>query len=184
VLTTVTSLISRHGREEEVVRHFKRAFARAEGETHHLSTLLIQQLGGLNFLVSQFANEGELEKWQASPAHREMIRALEQDSLRELCKMGGPVVHVVVPGEGSGPKWKVFVSTWVVTYPLLLVMSLGLTALVPDLPLAARLAFTSVTLSIASIWIITPVAMAWTRTWRLNNQQMQVDVVRYEPPGK
>jgi antibiotic biosynthesis monooxygenase (ABM) superfamily enzyme len=176
MLTTITSLIARPGREAAVVQDFEDAFARAGADSHHLSTLLLQQLGGLNFLISQFADQGKLEEWRQSVAYRDMIRRFESDSLREICTLGEPIVRVTVPSEGSGPKWKIFASTWIIVYPLLLLFSSLLNALAPSLPLAARLAITSSALSIASIWLITPTTQALTRVWRLRNQQMQVDV--------
>ncbi|MBB3475739.1 antibiotic biosynthesis monooxygenase [Sphingomonas sp. BK345] len=182
MLTTVTTLISRHGHERAVVEDFERAFAEAGQNSHHLGTLLIQQDGGLNFLVSQFADEAEYDSWLASPAHKEMVRAFERDSLRELCVIGEPIVRVAVPSDGSGPKWKVFVSTWIVVYPMLLALSLTLDLLVPGLQLALRLAVTSSVLSVASLWVINPVTHALTRVWRLRNQQMRVEVTRYPSP--
>jgi antibiotic biosynthesis monooxygenase (ABM) superfamily enzyme len=179
MLTTVTSLISRHGHEQSVVEDFERAFAKAGQDSHHLGTLLIQQSGGLNFLISQFADQSELDKWMSSSTHQEMVRAFEQDSLRQLCVIGEPIVRVAVPSDGSGPKWKVFASTWVVVYPLLLLLSLTLDLVYPGLPLPVRLAVTSSVLSVASIWLINPVTHALTRVWRLRNQQMRIEVTRY-----
>jgi antibiotic biosynthesis monooxygenase (ABM) superfamily enzyme len=181
MLTTVTSLISRRGREKDIVRAFEEAFADGTEGTHHVTTLLIQQCGGLNFLVSSFEGEKELDAWRGSERHQAMITAFEQDSLRELCTLGEPIVRMTVPSDSSGPKWKVLASTWIITYPLLLMLSgiLGVTA--PELPMALRLGITSLALSVASIWLINPLASSVTRVWRLHNQQMQVDVVRYGP---
>jgi antibiotic biosynthesis monooxygenase (ABM) superfamily enzyme len=180
VLTTITTLISRHGHEAAVAEDFERAFALAGRQSHHLGTLLLQQHGGLNFLVSQFRDQDALDAWRASPPHHEMVAAFERDSLREICTIGEPIVRVTVPSDGSGPKWKIFISTWIIVYPLLLLLSFGLNALVPELSLPLRLAITSSALSIASIWVISPVTEAITRVWRLRDQQMRVEVERYE----
>jgi antibiotic biosynthesis monooxygenase (ABM) superfamily enzyme len=181
MLTTVTSLISRGGRERDIARAFEEAFADGEKPTHHLATLLIQQCGGLNFLVSSFEDEKALDAWRHSERHQAMIAAFEQDSLRELCTLGEPIVRMTVPSDASGPKWKVLASTWIIIYPLLLVLSGLLGAVAPELPMALRLGITSLALSVASIWVINPLASSVTRVWRLHNQQMQVDVVRYTP---
>lgn len=179
MLTTITSLIARPGKEAAVVQDFKDAFARAGADSHHLSTLLLQQVGGLNFLISQFEDQEKLEQWRASAPYRDMIRRFESDSLREICTLGEPIVRVTVPSEGSGPKWKIFASTWIIIYPLLLSLSSLLSMWIPGLPLAGRLAITSSALSIASIWLITPMVQGLTRIWRLRNQQMQVDVAHF-----
>lgn len=177
MLTTITSLIARPGRETAVVEDFDRAFAEAGSGSHHLGTLLIQQRAGLNFLVSQFADANALERWQQSATHRDMVRAFERDSLRELCTIPDRVVRISVPSDSSGPKWKVFVSTWTIIYPLLLLISFLLDRLAPGLPSPGRLAISSAALSIASIWVLTPLTHAITRVWRLRNQQMQIEVL-------
>lgn len=181
MLTTVTSLISRGGREAAIAGDIEDAFFEAGQDSHHVATLLIQQGDGLSFLVSQFAGQEELVRWRASAAHRSMVAALERDSLRELCVIGDPIVRVTVPSDGSGPKWKVLASTWILTYPLLLALSALLDQVAPTLPWAMRLALTSGTVSIALIWAISPITRRLTRVWRLRNQQMRVDVVRYPP---
>ncbi|TPG59648.1 hypothetical protein EAH89_05255 [Roseomonas nepalensis] len=182
MLTTVTSLISRGGQEAAIAGDIERAFFEAGQEAHHVGTLLIQQGDGLSFLVSQFAGEEDLRRWRASPAHRRMVAALERDSLRELCVIGEPIVRMTVPSDGSGPKWKVLASTWVLTYPLLLALSALLDRVAPTLPWAIRLALTSGAVSVALIWAISPLTRRLTRVWRLRDQQMRVDVVRYPPP--
>ncbi|WP_458098090.1 hypothetical protein [Roseomonas sp. WA12] len=179
MLTTVTSLISRGGREAAIIRDFESAFAEAGRDSHHLATLLLQQGDGLSFLVSQFTGEGDLRKWEASEAHQRMVSSFERDSLRELCIISDPIVRITVPSDASGPKWKVLASTWVLTYPLLLALSAVLDQVAPALPWAARLALTSGAVSIALLWIISPLTRGMTRAWRLRNQQMRVDVVHY-----
>jgi antibiotic biosynthesis monooxygenase (ABM) superfamily enzyme len=179
VLTTITSLIARGGHEAAVTRDFETAFVNGGRDTHHLGTMLIHQDGGLSFLVSQFADEAELHKWRSSSAHREMISSFERHSVRELCTFAEPVARISVPSDSSGPRWKVLVSTWVFIYPLLLLLSFLLELVSPGLPMAARLAITSLALSVTSIWVINPVTRSMTRVWRLRDQQMGVDIFSY-----
>jgi antibiotic biosynthesis monooxygenase (ABM) superfamily enzyme len=178
-LTTITALIARSGHEAAIAGDFEQAFTRAGDNSHHLAALLIQQQNGISFLVSQFRDHEQLAAWRASAAYRQMIADFERHSLRELCTIDEPVARIAVPSDDSGPKWKVFLSTWIVTYPMLLGISAVFSELAPGMPFAARLALTSIMVTIAIIWVISPVTRRLTRTWRLRNRQMRIDVIRY-----
>ena len=179
LVTTVTTLIAKAGQEGTIAREFTRAFAAGGGEPHHLATLLIQQEDGLSFLVSHFRDHGELAAWRASLERQRLISTFDSHSLRDLCTIVQPVAHIVVPSGGSGPKWKTLISTWIVTYPLLLAVIAMLGVLAPDLPVAVALGLVSATMSVTALWIISPVAGRLTRTWRLKGQQMRVEVLEY-----
>ncbi len=180
VLTTITSLISRGGHESFVAREFERVFGGKPATSHHLTALLVQQENGVSFLISQFQSRRDLEDWRASPERRRMIEAFEVHSLRELCTIDQPVAHITVPSNASGPKWKLFVSSWIVTFPLLLVLVQFFSLLLPDAPLVLRIALTSIAISLAITWLISPLVLKVTRTWRLRHQQMRIEVVETE----
>lgn len=175
LLTTVTTLVSRRGHERRIAEAFEQTFSGAS--EHHLATLLIQQEGGLNFLISHFGDRSDLEAWRASPAHRQMIDAFEAHSLRELCTIDRPVVRITVPNAASGPKWKTLVASWVVTFPLLLTVVELLAFALPGVPFVGRIALTSIVISMLITWLISPFVLRATRTWRLRDQQMKIIVI-------
>ena len=177
LVMTVTSLIARSGCEKTVSQDFKEAFESAGDSSHHVSALLFQQENGLSFLISQFRSEDDLRRWRQTDDYRRMIAAFERHSLRELCTINKPVAQITVPNDASGPKWKVFASTWIVTYPLLLCLNGLLGSLAPDMSEHLRIATTSSLLSIAIIWFVAPMVHRVTRTWRLNNQEMRTNII-------
>lgn len=177
LLTTITTLVSRSGHERFVAEEFERTFGIDRDATHHLATLLIQQEGGISFLISQFADRDALQRWRASDRHQRMIDTFEAHSLRELCTIEQPVVRVSVPSAASGPKWKALAASWIVTFPLLLGLVRLLDLLLPRSPLLVRIALTSIVMSVAITWLISPAILRITRIWRLKNQQMKVVAV-------
>ena len=182
-LTTITTLVSRNGHERFVAEEFERTFGTERAATPHRSTLLIQQEGGLNFLISQFDSPEALQNWRESALHRRMIETFEAHSLRELCTIDRPVVRISVPSASSGPKWKSLVASWIVTFPLLLGLVQLLNLLMPQAPAPTRIAVTSIAMSVAITWLIAPFMQRLTRTWRLKNQQMKMMVVEGPAPS-
>jgi antibiotic biosynthesis monooxygenase (ABM) superfamily enzyme len=175
VLTTVTTLIARRGREAAIERDFYDAHGRDGEPRYHLASTLIQQENGISFLVSQFRGADDLAFWRASPEYQRMIAAFEEHSLRELCTLSEPVVRVGVPGNESGPKWKVFVTTWAVVFPALLILDSLMDAL-PRLPPILDTMLSSAIVVATMVWIIFPALSSYTRAWRLGDQQMRISV--------
>lgn len=175
-LTTISSLISLGGHESDVATAFERSFGGQMGKTHHLTSLLIEQ-DGLSFLISQFATPEHLAAWRRSPARKGLLDELDSHSLRELCTIDHPVARIVVPSNGSGPKWKMLAASWVVTFPLLILIVLTLDRMVPGAPFLPRIALTSILMSVAITWFISPIVARRTRAWRLKGQQMAITIV-------
>lgn len=181
-LTTITTLVSRGGHERFIAEEFERTFGADRTMTPHVATLLIQQESGVSFLISQFRDEDSLRAWRNSARHQQMIDMFEAHSLRELCTIDQPTARVIVPSAMSGPKWKVLITSWIVTFPLLLALIQILTILVPHAPLMARIAITSIVMSMTITWLISPIVMRLTRTWRLRDQQMKIVAVEPTAP--
>ncbi|MDX3911689.1 MAG: hypothetical protein QHC67_18090 [Sphingobium sp.] len=177
VFTTITSLISQSGHELFAAHTFEETFAGDRRSVDHLATLLVQQENGVSFLISHFASQEALTAWRSSADHQRMIEALEAHSLRELCTIDRPVARVIVPSHVAGPRWKIFVTSWIVTFPLLVGLIALLDRLIPQATLLARLAVTSLTMSAAITWLISPVVLRLTRTWRLRHQQMRIELI-------
>jgi antibiotic biosynthesis monooxygenase (ABM) superfamily enzyme len=175
MLTTITSLVARSGHERFIAEQFERTFGGGREASSHLGTLLIQEEGGISFLISQFSDAETLEAWRASDAHRQMVGAFEAHALRELCTLENSPVRIQVPNPGSGPKWKILVASWVVTFPLLLTIIQILQFLMPTTPLLARIAIASIVMSAGITWFISPMMLRLTRTWRLKDQLMKID---------
>lgn len=176
-LTTVTTLVSRGGQETHVAAAFARAFGERLDATHHRTVLLVQQENGISLLISQFRSEQELMRWRASAERAWLIEELDGHALRELCSLDRPVARIVVPSDASGPKWKVLLVTWAVSFPLLLAVVQLVEFFASDASLIVRVASTSILMSTAVTWVISPLALRWTRTWRLRDQQMRTGVV-------
>ena len=176
-LTTITTLVSRSGQERFVAEAFEQTFGEDREGTSHRAALLIQQEGGISFLLSRFSGRDALERWRASGRHQRMVDAFDAHSLRELCTIEQPVVRICVPSAASGPKWKTLVASWVVTFPLLLGLVRLLDRVLPWAPQLVRIALTSVVMSVAITWLTSPAILRLTRTWRLSNQQMKIVVV-------
>ncbi len=176
-LKTITILVPESGREKSVVESFDDIFATDTAEELHVGSLLIQQAGGLSFIVSEFADADQLERWRLSHERRQLMERFERKSLRELETIRVPFAKVSVPSNESGPKWKIAVSNWIVTYPALLVLNGLLYLITPTLPLPVRLAITSLALTCAVIWIIAPLTKRITRVWRLRDQHLQVKLI-------
>ena len=177
LLTTVTSLVSRSGSEDAVAQFFEQAFRGGVMGSHHLGTLLLQQEDGVSFLVSQFRNREALEAWRASPKHQQMIASFEAHSVRELEMIEARAARLHIPSNSSGPKWKVLASSWIVIFPILLALNLLYERIGPELSRPMHLAVTSFVLAVIQIWFVSPLLQRTTRTWRLADEQMKIDVV-------
>jgi antibiotic biosynthesis monooxygenase (ABM) superfamily enzyme len=177
LLTTVTSLVSRSGSEDAVAQTFEQTFRDATQSSHHLGTLLLQQEDGVSFLVSQFRNREALEAWRASGKHQQMIASFDAHSVRELEMIEARAARLHIPSNSSGPKWKVLASTWIVIFPILLALNVIYGQIGPELPRAMHLAVTSFVLAVIQIWFVSPLLQRMTRTWRLANEQMKIDMV-------
>ena len=174
VVTTITTLIAKPGKEDKIQRDFETAVAAVSNGVNSHRTILIQQEDGISFLVSAFANKETLQNWRNSKEYRSMIAGLDNHAIREISEIDGSTAHLIVPSDESGPKWKDFLVSWVVVYPLLLLMNFILDQLVPDLIDPIRLAVSSSILTTVLVWFISPVTRKLSRDWRLRHQQMKV----------
>ncbi|WP_442680750.1 hypothetical protein ACSBM8_06025 [Sphingomonas sp. ASY06-1R] len=176
-VAAITSLIVRGGQGDAIVQAFKSALRTPPAQRRHLMTLLLQQENGLSFVISLFRSKEDLQEWQAAAERQQMIRAFEDHSLRQLCTVHHRVAKLTVPSDESGPKWKVLLTTWLAMLPLLLLLNGTFLLILPDIWWPFRLVITSFLLSVSVIWFVSPVTRGMTRTWRLKNQQMRIDVI-------
>jgi uncharacterized protein len=175
---SITTLIPGRNSEGQIAEAFEHALGEG-GDSRHLATVLIEQEGGISFLVSVFPDDDAFRSWQRSPDRKAMVARFDALSLRQLCAASERAVRISVPSDASGPKWKLFASTWSAIFPILLVINITLAHLAPGMALAARLAVSSLLMSAAVVWVISPWVHRITRTWRLRGQQTRIR----EPPS-
>jgi antibiotic biosynthesis monooxygenase (ABM) superfamily enzyme len=98
------------------------AYAALEGSS------VLSAEDGSHFILLRFASRGDLERWQAAPAVREILRrgaAIAREP-------GAPVVHTgletwfALPGHSAQPPpaWKMALVTWLALLPQVLLLGL------------------------------------------------------------
>ena len=115
----------------------------------------------------QFDSAPHLRAWEDSPRRRELLERGDHLSKQERSTFPGLDNWFQIPSQSDSPRWKNFLLTWAAAYPSLLLLSLGLSAVAPQLPRALALAITSGILTALLTWVILPRLNRQARRWLL-----------------
>src|SRR3954463_2294071 len=167
-VTVVVTRVVRPNKEDEFARWADEVDSAAARFDGHLGGVRLHDAQGMNHLIYQFDSEEHLKAWEASPRRRELLREGDQYSKPERSTSQGLHTWFDIPGSSVSQRWKNFLLTWAAAYPILLVLNLGLTALVPQLPRPLSLGITSGILTAVLTWVVLPKLTRRARPWLLH----------------
>lgn len=167
--TAVISRAVRPGRLDEFRAWADRLDAAVGTQPGFLGLIRLEQSGGLHHLVHRFDSRAALDRWKASPDYHALIEAGRHASVGLHQVKTGERIHLDVPSESGGSKWKLFLVTWVIVLPVLLALSSGIRALFPGLPPLVQTAISSLLLTGALTTVILPRLQRWSRFWLLQD---------------
>jgi antibiotic biosynthesis monooxygenase (ABM) superfamily enzyme len=123
--------------------------------------------GGSHFILLRFASQADLDRWQASPQVRELLR--REDEFAE--DPGAPVVHsgfetwFALPGRASDKppaNWKIALVTWVALFPQVVLLAY---LIPPQVPFLLSAVLSTVIPVSALTWVVMPRLTVWLRRW-------------------
>lgn len=127
----------------------------------------LEQAGGLVHLVHRFDDEAALAAWTGSKDYRALLAEGERFPVERRTVATGRVARVAVPAESAASKLKTAILTWVTVFPVLLVVSTTVRALVGSWPQPLQLLLSSVVMVAALSWVIQPWVQRRARPWTL-----------------
>ncbi|HEY7597486.1 MAG TPA: hypothetical protein VH969_30355 [Actinophytocola sp.] len=164
-VTVAVTRVIRPGKEQEFAEWADEVDKAAAEFDGHLGGIRLHDAQGMNHLVYQFDSEPNLKAWEESPQRRNLIARGDRISERGATSASG--LHNWFNISGESPKWKAFLLTWAAAYPTLLLVSMGLMAVLPQLPRFVLLAITSGILTALLTWVILPRVNRQARPWLL-----------------
>jgi hypothetical protein len=163
----ITTRLIKAGHEEEFARWAERLDAAAEAEAGAEHVVRLEQPSGLVYAVHRFRAEEDARRWHDAPV-RHALNA-EADAFSSGCSQVeiGRDIQVRVASETAIPKWKTWIATWVIVFPLLLFLNFAVTLLPFELPQPVELALTSIVMTATLTWVILPRIRKLLRPWLL-----------------
>jgi antibiotic biosynthesis monooxygenase (ABM) superfamily enzyme len=175
IVTVVTALVPRGGHGTAVQAEYDQAVRSITASRHHLTSLLLHQNDGISFIVSLFRSRADYESWVASPQRQNMLRQWQTHSLRQFLVFSSSCAKIEVPSSASAPRWKSFLSIWMVTLPLGMVVNSLLTWAGLDVPPLVRSGLSSGVIAATASFVVMPWVNMMTLPWRLKDAQMRIE---------
>jgi len=166
-VTLVVSRVVRPGREAEFESWARDIQAAAQGFPGPLGTVRLKEPSGVSHFVTRFDEPAHLKEWETSAERRSLVEKADRISEERRQTAIGLDAWFAISPQATSPRWKTWVVTWCAVYPALLVVSLTIRALVPDLWLPAQLAISSLVLTGALTWLVMPTITRLLRPWLL-----------------
>ncbi|MEQ3549226.1 antibiotic biosynthesis monooxygenase [Pseudonocardia nematodicida] len=117
-------------------------------------------------MLARFASPGALTRWEASPERHwwlgsaqglaEMTRAERRTGIEGWFDAPETVETVGPAAPATPPRWKQATTIWLVFFPLNLLVTLTLGALIADWPVVARVAVTTIVLTPLMTYLLLP----------------------------
>ncbi|GGB34548.1 hypothetical protein GCM10011380_25010 [Sphingomonas metalli] len=145
---------------------FDDAAARAAG---HVSSLRLEQAGGLFHLIHQFGSSGDRDRWLEASDYHHLLRRAERFPVERRQCVDGRRAHLVVPSESAADPKRTFITTWLAVFPVLLVLSTLVRSVASSLPQPIQLLFSSLMLSALLQFVILPRVQRFARPWTLSD---------------
>jgi len=140
---------------------------RAEG---HRGGIRLEQTGGLFHTLQRFASRDALDAWQRSDGYRALMHEGDRFSTPRTQEAEG--VHAVVrlPCDGDGPKWKLFLISWLGVLPLVLLFNGAVQLLPTQPPWYVRAVLQSCFLVALMTWAVRPAVSRRLKPWALRDE--------------
>jgi uncharacterized protein len=167
----------RPGQEEAVARWVRRIVGDARHHDGNVAvTVITPDRTGVYRVVHQFRDRAALEAWLVSPQRAERLR--EAEPLLEQpphVRRTGLEAWFHLPGDGPdvGPpaRWKMWLTSVIAIYPLVLGFLLWVSPLIKDWPLPIRAAAFPLVLLSLMTYLVMPTVTRLLRRWLVSRSQ-------------
>ena len=167
-VTVVTSHVVSAAHVEDFRRWVHAVDAAAGSAEGHRGNVRLEQPDGLYHVIMQFDTREQLHRWEASPDHARLQAEGERFAIRRRQDASGTDSWFRIASDASAAKWRRALMTWVLIFPLLLLLNLATSAF-PQVPQPLRLAVSSLLLTATLTWVILPRVSRWMRPWLLTD---------------
>lgn len=143
-----------------------RSAARVNG---HRGSDRIEQTGGLFHTFQRFASSDALASWQQSDDFSRLMREGDRFSTPRVQEVTGNNTVIRLPSDGDGPKWKLFLMSWVGVLPLVLLFNGAIQLLPQQPPWYLRALFQSCFLVALMTWLVRPMVSRRLKPWAMRD---------------
>jgi len=177
VAVIVTRVLAK-GREDDFRAWSDAVDADAARATGHCGGIRLEQTGGLFHTLQRFSSRDALDAWQASDAYGRLMRDGDRFSTPRTQQVEGAHAVARLPSDGDGPKWKLFLMSWIGVLPLVLVFNGAVQMLPAQPPWYARAVLQSCFLVALMTWMVRPALSRRLKPWAMRDGDGDARVTR------
>jgi uncharacterized protein len=168
VALIVTRVLAK-GAENDFRAWCERVDRSAAAARGHRGGLRLEQTGGLFHTLQRFTSHESLEAWRRSSDYARLMREGDRFSTPRIQEVAGAPAVARLPSDGDGPKWKLFLMSWLGVLPLVLLFN-GLIQLLPlQPPWYLRALLQSCFLVALMTWLVRPALARRLKPWAMRD---------------
>jgi uncharacterized protein len=168
VALIVTRVLAK-GAEDDFRAWSERVDRSATAARGHRGGLRLEQTGGLFHTLQRFTSHESLEAWRRSSDYARLMREGDRFSTPRIQEVAGAPAVARLPSDGDGPKWKLFLMSWLGVLPLVLLFN-GLIQLLPlQPPWYLRALLQSCFLVALMTWLVRPALARRLKPWAMRD---------------
>jgi antibiotic biosynthesis monooxygenase (ABM) superfamily enzyme len=165
----IVSRVLAKGAEDDFRAWSERVDRSAAAAPGHRGGLRLEQTGGLFHTLQRFASHDSLEAWRHSGDYARLMREGDRFSTPRIQEVAGAPAVARLPSDGDGPKWKLFLISWLGVLPLVLLFN-GLIQLLPlQPPWYMRAVLQSCFLVALMTWLVRPALTRRLKPWAMRD---------------
>jgi antibiotic biosynthesis monooxygenase (ABM) superfamily enzyme len=178
IVTLVVTRVLAKGAEDAFRNWSARVDRSAALAGDHRGSERIEQTGGLFHSFQRFASSGALASWQQSEEYSRLMREGDRFSTPRVQEVTGNSTVIRLPSDGDGPKWKLFLMSWVGVLPLVLLFNGSVQLLPQQPPWYLRALFQSCFLVALMTWLVRPMVSRRLKPWAMRDSDGDARVSR------
>lgn len=168
-VTLVVTRVLAKGTEDKF-RDWSDRVDRSAANAHgHRGCVRIEQTGGLFHTLQRFVSANTLAAWQHSNEFAKLMHEGDQFSTPRVQEVPGPQAAVRLPSDGDGPKWKLFLMSWIGVLPLVLLFNGAVQLLPQQPPWHLRALLQSCFLVALMTWLVRPMVSRRLKPWAMRD---------------
>lgn len=168
-VTLVVTRVLAKGTEDKF-RDWSDRVDRSAANAHgHRGCVRIEQTGGLFHTLQRFVSANTLAAWQHSNEFAKLMHEGDQFSTPRVQEVPGPQAAVRLPSDGDGPKWKLFLMSWIGVLPLVLLFNGAVQLLPQQPPWYLRALLQSCFLVALMTWLVRPMVSRRLKPWAMRD---------------
>jgi hypothetical protein len=177
-ITAIVTRLVQAGHEDSFARWAEAFDTAARASPGVVRTLRLEQPGGLVHFLHDFESREALARWTGSPRYAELKDAADGFSAERVQLIDPGQCEVRLPSDAAVPKWKSWIATWTVVFPLLLALNALVRTFAAGAPQPVQLGATSLVMTATLTWLVLPVIRKRLRPWLFHDKEHGV---RKEP---